>query len=500
MGQSCRIVLVAFLFALTDHFTFAQYPYSWMPIDTLTAGDFDDAHPSVVHNSGPFGGSYDNSWVVFERQIGELTKIVAKRYVVQRGAWDSADYVISTTSSAYPQRLPDIAETQYWDTTSHIFRVAVWQRWDGGHWQIVSSVEKDTSVVWAQPSALTDDTVDNTSAQVRGLRDSTFLLLWRRGDMLVSSILTPTGMGPIDTLGMPGSSNFAYDVASMWGQFTVLWTLDSSRVVERSLSAYQPLSWSDPETLAVGMAFTRPHLIVALTPPGTFFCDAPIGNGSGIFLALHWGNGTVEVDTISGDSLSTERNAGAFSLPIVTKRNPAKPTQYVYFDVLVFERATPNDSALVFFSWSMKDTVHSAGHNRDAVIGSELRWNYTPSTLVVWESNRTGRSHIYGRWVRVSLGDVPQAPTQPAQVVLYQNYPNPFNPETVISGQLTVDSWMRLEVFDLLGRKLTTLVDGKVRAGTFSYTFDGTGWASGMYFYRLEAGDNVLVRKMVLLK
>ncbi len=88
----------------------------------------------------------------------------------------------------------------------------------------------------------------------------------------------------------------------------------------------------------------------------------------------------------------------------------------------------------------------------------------------------------------------------PHRFSLNQNYPNPFNPKTVISSQLTVDSRVKLAVYDLLGREVAVLANGRYPAGTYSFTFDGNGLASGVYFYRLIAGENAVTRKMVLQK
>ncbi|MGA9119313.1 MAG: T9SS type A sorting domain-containing protein [Bacteroidota bacterium] len=83
---------------------------------------------------------------------------------------------------------------------------------------------------------------------------------------------------------------------------------------------------------------------------------------------------------------------------------------------------------------------------------------------------------------------------------LDQNYPNPFNPKTVISGQWTAASEVRLAVYDLLGREVAVLANGKYPAGRYQFTFDGTGVASGVYFVRLTAGAHTAVRKMLLLR
>ena len=83
---------------------------------------------------------------------------------------------------------------------------------------------------------------------------------------------------------------------------------------------------------------------------------------------------------------------------------------------------------------------------------------------------------------------------------LSQNYPNPFNPSTVISWQSPVGSRQILKIYDLLGREVKTLVNEEKKAGYHSIDFNGSDLPSGIYFYRLQTGDFVQTRKMILLK
>ncbi|MCX6639142.1 MAG: M20/M25/M40 family metallo-hydrolase [bacterium] len=90
--------------------------------------------------------------------------------------------------------------------------------------------------------------------------------------------------------------------------------------------------------------------------------------------------------------------------------------------------------------------------------------------------------------------------TVPTEYSLGQNYPNPFNPLTSISFSLPQAGLVKLSVFDVMGREVAKLVNGVREAGAHSVTFDATGLASGVYLYKLEAGDYTATNKMVLMK
>ena len=88
----------------------------------------------------------------------------------------------------------------------------------------------------------------------------------------------------------------------------------------------------------------------------------------------------------------------------------------------------------------------------------------------------------------------------PTSNALLQNYPNPFNPSTTISYHLTALSHVNLKLFDILGREVTTLVDARQGPGMYAVHVNGSRLASGVYFYRISAGNFSAVRKMILLR
>jgi hypothetical protein len=88
----------------------------------------------------------------------------------------------------------------------------------------------------------------------------------------------------------------------------------------------------------------------------------------------------------------------------------------------------------------------------------------------------------------------------PDRYNLAQNYPNPFNPITVIRYQLPVNSQVTLKVYDVLGREVSTLVNENKKPGSYEIDFDGSKMPSGLYFYRIVAGNFIETKKMLLLK
>jgi len=88
----------------------------------------------------------------------------------------------------------------------------------------------------------------------------------------------------------------------------------------------------------------------------------------------------------------------------------------------------------------------------------------------------------------------------PGSHILYQNYPNPFNPKTIINYELGIRNFVSLKIYDVLGNEVAELVNEKQNAGSYSVEFDGSGIASGVYFYRLETNNFSEIKKMIFIK
>ncbi len=88
----------------------------------------------------------------------------------------------------------------------------------------------------------------------------------------------------------------------------------------------------------------------------------------------------------------------------------------------------------------------------------------------------------------------------PTEFALEQNYPNPFNPMTKIEFQVSSFKFVKLKVFDILGKEVATLVNEKLSAGTYSVNWDAPEFPSGVYFYRLTTDGYSETKRMLLLK
>ncbi len=163
--------------------------------------------------------------------------------------------------------------------------------------------------------------------------------------------------------------------------------------------------------------------------------------------------------------------------------------------------------------WASYDRVNVVFYSGDAALDSaalthsaqtglftgSITTNGWPNGTIKAEANCGGSVNAY--WF--GFGDVSgiyENENLPTKFQLSQNYPNPFNPSTVISYQLTVNSFVTLKVYDVLGREVSTLVNGKQNAGYHSITFDGGNLPSGVYLCHIQAGTFSATRKMLLLK
>ena len=162
----------------------------------------------------------------------------------------------------------------------------------------------------------------------------------------------------------------------------------------------------------------------------------------------------------------------------------AQPTMFM-MDPADGDPYTPTDA--MFYDLKVTNTTLRTASTSGGVIG-DLTWELP-----------NGYNSTQGE-IATAIGK--KQTVQPGEFTLLQNYPNPFNPATTISFNLPVSDKVTLEVYNALGQKIATILNNKsLRSGMHVYTFNGSKISSGIYFYRINAGDQYsATKKMVLIK
>jgi alpha-glucosidase len=300
-------------------------------------------------------------------------------------------------------------------------------------------------------------------------------------------------------------------------------------------SVYLPQgTWLDFETgqsYAGGMRYTvdvkNDHIplyvkagsLIPMSPPAQYV-DAPEMLKE-VILSSYPG-GTGESTVYDDDGITYEYESGLYSTTkLGHDRNESRalievgprsgayvPAQRDWLCQLHWVTSTP-ESVLI-------DGMHTSIHRFDSLNSGTIRgWGYdATSQECIVRLPDDGQSHSIAVHFNRSASGTKLEPSGPEETALSQNYPNPFNPETKIgvrvwparlsesaeAGGGLGSSWVRLAVYDLLGREVRVLMNERKEPGRYEVKFDATGLASGVYIYRLTAGSFVMSRKMLLLQ
>jgi hypothetical protein len=170
-------------------------------------------------------------------------------------------------------------------------------------------------------------------------------------------------------------------------------------------------------------------------------------------------------------------------------------------------KLNPSGSALIYStfiggnSWDVGFSIAINANEDIYLTGSTESSNY-PVTSGVLQTVLNGTKNAFLTKLNLSTAEFvrPNNPTAPDKFELMQNFPNPFNPSTTINYSVPKTSLVKIKVYDILGKEITTLVNEEKSAGNYSVQFIGGNLSSGIYFYRMQAGNFVGTQKLILLK
>lgn len=119
---------------------------------------------------------------------------------------------------------------------------------------------------------------------------------------------------------------------------------------------------------------------------------------------------------------------------------------------------------------------------------------------IITNSNYKVQSGFWNVYYQDVIVDVDEEEILPIVYKLEQNYPNPFNPSTIIKFAVPERSIVLIKIYDILGSEILTLVNEEMERGWYERVFNASGSASGMYIYRMQAGNYISTKKMLLIK
>ena len=168
-----------------------------------------------------------------------------------------------------------------------------------------------------------------------------------------------------------------------------------------------------------------------------------------------------------------------------------------------FINKTSEDSIMFF-----ENNVNTFSYHYDGGINNRYDIRLTQEFgFINWSSNDSSRNYYktllsceVDRTIYGTLTNTEREELKLSEYYLKQNYPNPFNPTTTINYSIPKTCFVTLKVYDMLGKEVTTLVNEERRTGNYKVDFDGSYLPSGVYFYRMQAGNFSETKKLVLLK
>jgi hypothetical protein len=507
------LIAILLLAAATNAYS---QSYGWQKVDTVTSGGFDDYNPQIDHGGRvPSAFPVKDNWMVFERWNSGTPSIASMKYLGQELSWDPTVYTISPASPGVIQKLPDVCSTAGGFLIDSIYvskslTLASWEEKSDSNWDIYYSTCDPDSSNWSLPISLTNDIGNNEQPKVRVFSDSSFIVLWKRDSTILYSLVGPKSVSNPKQLANSNSDRADFDFYYRLAFSTngmLVWTNEGMNGNRYCLAAQiytlDFTTVSSPDTIKCDGDIQNPCIMALLSYPTGFTFDLKINGRYEAWMAYYdsWPP-TWHTEMIDGDTSSDNLHAAFFSPPQLTatvSKAIDRTSQFVPWGFSVWERRTSGDTSLVF---SDADTVINSGYNRNPVISSSVFYYGVNLYMgyAVFESNRTGSSHIYARYFFYNLGKVNDKNPTPLTFYLRQNYPNPFNPTTMITYRLPAASHATLKVYDVLGRLVETLVDGRQTPGEHSVAFDAKRLASGVYFYQLRTGGLTETKKMLVEK
>jgi len=481
MRKLLNFVFVLFLFSSL----FSQGYIPWSAPALLCDSTGDNRNPAFVR--GEFG-SFDYNVLLWDRDFGSHSEIHLKDFADP----DSEIAVNPFAAGGFSQK-PTGAFIEHTETI-----LIIWQSDQFGNFDLFSIVYQNGQ--FSGYLQITNDPGDDINPEV-----SESGMVWERDSSVYYSrysLSNSTWSAP-ELVDNGGCSNPT--IAGYYGDHAVAYQKregDQFKIYRRERSSSG--SWGALQLLSPDGDNRLPRYCHGL-PFSLIWQHQEMGDWNIMNLSEVWPNPTLFIF-----SLNDERHPVALEIPIVSDDIFFPP---LYF---AFESANPGEAPEIYINDVLYDTVSirnistHAGIDRHPAF-SEFSFanvtTYMARARLAWESFRNGQWQIWGSEAETNLPGlgIEDPPARVGDYRLFQNYPNPFNPVTNLGFRIWDFGFVRLEVFDITGRKVATLVRKELPPGEYEVQWDGRDDAgrkvgSGVYIYRLRAGKFAQSRKMLLIR
>ena len=242
------------------------------------------------------------------------------------------------------------------------------------------------------------------------------------------------------------------------------------------------------QTLTLGAGNTLTALPIEVKSGTTLNMGASVPAGSGIFtlnqgatLVTSLTGGIDELlKTVTGTVTLTVGSSYGFSGTTIQVTSPRMPA--IVTDLII---DNPIEVTL-----SQPTTINGVLRLKAGVFDNAIPFTLGPNGSISYEGGR----------LKFTTAVDEQSPEIPTEFALLQNYPNPFNPSTTIHYDLPKRAHVSLKIYDIIGHLVADLVNGEQEAGAYNLVWDAQGLTSGVYYYKISAGDFTSVRKLILMK
>lgn len=481
-----KILLFAIIFCAIN------YTSAYSQISTFDSVKVLLSSNQYSYKNPNFFNSY-SSPSTYRYLVYEKCDSLSSNIAIRKIYYDSiGSEVLITNSTSGQNRNPVMSE-----------KFIVWESNISGNWDIYYSV--NTSDVWSPPILLIGSTSDETNPYIYNNHTSPeqynfyYLTYVKNNDIYFKSYKTSTSTWLPDT---NLTSSIPYNcITPIIGDgnsggtkrlsFLMCLTDSLKRIYIKTLTENYTngiVSWD------IGSELYQPKTQENLHP---YFYEYDT-LGSTHTLSFYKDIYTYQ---LSGKCLNSE----SMNYGIITDYNP------LYWNFTVFACLNKkNDSSSIKISkdlnnysipgnvWKSFYVGNSSVNSRLSISSGVHSSNYY-KLYVVWEKMLNGKTAFYNTYMSVFVNNIKEE-NEAVNFSLFQNYPNPFNPTTKIKFRIKETNLVTLKVYDINGKELKIIVYEKLKPGNYETQFDSKNFSSGIYFYKLQAGNYVETKKMILIK